>query len=197
MNADDPFSPRSPSTASTHGLPPPFNVQEAPFHPTLEDEVLRTIVEGVETKAEEEFYISLVKHLSSALKVKYAYLSEFREEEECFWSCAGWGPTGPLPLFQVPSGGPCEAVLQRQTIFHQGNLPSLYPKNQMIRDWNAQSYCGIPILDSLGHVAGHLAVLDDKPLREGEYVTSILRIFRVKAQAETERRQLFQALRKK
>ncbi len=169
----------------------------SPFHlPSSDDQALVSIVKGVEHQTGERFFESLVEHLAKALGVKYAYLSELDHSEGCFQSKAGWSPNGFLPHFPVPLGGPCEAVLHRQIVYHAEDLAGKYPTVQVIKDWGAVSYCGVPLIDSSGNVAGHLAVLDDKPMPNGEYAASVMRIFAARALAEIERVQLNQAQRK-
>jgi len=151
---------------------------------------------GVEAQTGEQFFESLVEQLAKALGVRYAYVSELDHAAGCFRSRAGWSPSGFLPRFPVPLGGPCEAVLHHQIVHHEENLPGIYPTVQVIKDWGVVSYCGVPLIDSSGNVAGHLAVLDDKPMPNGEYAASILRIFAARVLAEIERTRLDLALRK-
>ena len=156
-------------------------------NPTLEDSSLRQILEAVESEIGEKFFPSLVRKLASALQVRYAYVSELSEDGSHFRSCAGWGPNGFLPPFRVPPRGPCETVLTRRVIFHPDNLQLLYPHVGVIAEWAAQSYCGVPIVDITGKVMGHLAILDDKPIRDAMRVTALLGIFAGRARAEMER----------
>ncbi|MGD9852876.1 MAG: sigma 54-interacting transcriptional regulator [Nitrospirales bacterium] len=164
--------------------------------PVLQDEVLQRVVKGVETQTGERFFDTLVEELAKALGVKYAYLSEFNRAEGCFYSKAGWSPNGLVPRFPVPVGGPCDVVLTHQVVHHADGLADRYPGIQVIKDWGANSYCGLPLIDSSGKVAGHLAVLDDNPMPNGDYTASIMRIFVARALAEIERVQLDQAIRK-
>ncbi len=152
-----------------------------------EDAALRAIVEGVESEIGERFFPSLVKHLASALGVQYAYVSELSEDRTHFRSRAGWARGAFLPPFKVPLGGPCEAVLSRRVVHHPDRLPFLYPTVQVIADWGAVSYCGVPIVGPSGNVVGHLAVLDDKPMPDELRATAILGIFAARAFAELER----------
>ncbi|MDR4495865.1 MAG: sigma 54-interacting transcriptional regulator [Nitrospirales bacterium] len=174
----------------------------SPFHPEGEpvpafpEEVLQRVVKGVEAQAGERFFNTLVEELAKALGVKYAYISEFHPADGCFYSRAGWSPKGLLPRFPVPVGGPCEVALNHQVVHHADGLADWYPGNQIIQDWGAVSYCGLPLIDSSGKVAGHVAVLDDKPMPNGDYSISIMRIFAARALAEIERVQLDRALRK-
>ncbi len=155
--------------------------------PLTEDTALRAILEGVETEIGERFFPSLVRLLATVLGVQYAYVSELSEDGSHFRSRAGWARDTFLPPFQVPSGGPCEAVLTRRVIFHPDHLQSLYPEVSVIAEWGANSYCGVPIVDASGDVMGHLAVLDDKPMPDAVRITAILGIFAGRARAELER----------
>jgi PAS domain S-box-containing protein len=164
--------------------------------PVLQDEVLQRVVKGVEAQTGEKFFDTLVEELAKALGVKYAYLSEFNQADGCFYSKAGWSPKGLVPRFQVPVGGPCDVALNHQVVHHADGLADWYPNVQVIKDWGAVSYCGLPLINSSGKVAGHLAVLDDKPMPNGDYTASIMRIFAARALAELERVALDHALRK-
>src|SRR5439155_13887591 len=52
------------------------NDQEDRRQSLPEDAALRAIVEGVEAETGDEFFASLVRHLTSALHVQYAFVSE-------------------------------------------------------------------------------------------------------------------------
>src|SRR5271155_5795757 len=51
----------------------------------------------------------------------------------------------------------------------------------------AENYLGAPAFDSSGKVVGHLAVVDDKFMRENPRAVAILKIFAARAGAELER----------
>lgn len=159
-------------------------------------EILRQILEGVEAKVGEQFFPSLVQELATALGVAYAYVSELSEGGERFRSKAGWGNGQPLPPFDVPAQGPCETVLTRRCVHHPDQLRSLYPHVPLIQEITADSYCGVPIVDSDSRVVGHLAIMDSKPMPDHVRAMSILGIFSRRAAAEFDRLRFEQALRK-
>ena len=159
-------------------------------------DVLQEIVEGVESKVGEQFFPSLVQQLATALGVDYAYVSELSEDGTKFRSKAGWGKGRPLPQFDVPLRGPCETVLTRKCVHHPDELRALYPHVQLIQDIGVESYCGVPIVDSSDRVAGHLAIMDSKPMPDHLRATSILGIFATRAAAEFERLLFERAMRK-
>jgi formate hydrogenlyase transcriptional activator len=161
-----------------------------------EDAALRAIVEGVEAETGDRFFSSLVQHLAAALDVQYAFVSEFSEDKKRFRTLAVWGQGNFLPNFEIPlAGTPCEAVLNGQISHHPAHLQTLFPEDKGLVTWRAESYCGVPLLDSDGICVGHLAIVDDKPMLDGPRGIAIMRIFAARARAEIERLRVEQALR--
>ncbi|MBH0179997.1 MAG: GAF domain-containing protein, partial [Nitrospira sp.] len=158
--------------------------------------ILRQILEGVEAKVGEQFFPSLVQQLAAALSVDYAYISELNEVGDRFHSKAGWGNGQPLPPFDVPAQGPCETVLTRQCVHHPDQLRTRYPQVPLIQKIQADSYCGVPIVDSGDRVVGHLAIMDSKPMPDPFRALSILGLFAGRAAAEFDRLRFERALRK-
>ena len=160
-----------------------------------EDAALRAIVEGVVSDTGDRFFPSLVQHLAAALGVQYAFVTEFTEVRTRFRSLALWARGTLAPNFEVPLGGtPCEAVLNGQMSHHPRNLQVLFPEDKALVDWRAESYCGVPMVDSSGAVIGHFAVLDDKPMEDSARAVAIMRIFVARAVAEIERLRFEKAL---
>src|SRR5207247_5419799 len=52
--------------------------------PLPEDAALRAIVEGVESETGDQFFASLVRHLASALRAQYAFVSELSDDRKRF-----------------------------------------------------------------------------------------------------------------
>jgi PAS domain S-box-containing protein len=159
------------------------------------EETLRVIAEGTAAQVGADFFSSLVKHVATALKVDYAYISQLAKDGTRFCSKAGWGKDQSLPTFDVPARGPCETVLKNVCIHHPSKLRELYPHVQLIQDIGVDSYCGVPLVDSTGKILGHLAVMDSGPMPDEQLVQSILTIFATRATAELERAQMDATLR--
>ncbi len=159
------------------------------------EETLRVIAEGTVAQVGGDFFVSLVRHVATALRVDYAYISQLAEDGTRFQSKAAWGKGELLPPFDVPARGPCETVLKNVCIHHPSKLRELYPHVQLIQDVGVDSYCGVPLVDSTGKVLGHLAVMDSRPMPDEQLVQSILTIFATRATAELERAQMDAMLR--
>jgi len=164
--------------------------------PPPDDAALRAIVAGVEAETGDEFFASLVQHLASALGVQYAFASKLTPDRQSFVTLALWARDALRENVTVPlAGTPCEAVLHGEVSHHPENLRALFPRDTVLADWGAVSYCGVPLLDRSGVVSGHLAIIDDKPMRDGARGISIMRIFAARARAEVERVRVEDALR--
>lgn len=161
-----------------------------------EHQAFRAIVEGVAAETGDRFFPSLVRHLAAALEGQYCFISELDEERQCFRTRAVWGRGEMLPDFESPlAGTPCEAVLQGQAACHPARLQALFPDDLGLVDWQAESYCGVPLIALSGKVLGHLAILDDKPMVDRQGTIAIMHIFAARARAEIERLHLEATLR--
>ena len=62
-----------------------------------------------------------------------------------------------------------------------------FPLDTGLVDWQAQSYLGVPMLDSDSRVIGHIAILDDKPMERDPHAIDLVKIFAARAAAELKR----------
>jgi formate hydrogenlyase transcriptional activator len=160
------------------------------------DTALRRIAEGVEAEIGERFFSSLARGLAVALEVGYAFVTRLSDDGTHFKMLAIWerdrlGENVDLPL----SGTPCESVLHGEPACYPTELSARFPNSPLLADWGAQSYCGVPVFDPQGKVFGHIAIIDDKPMLDGERGLAVMRIFAERVRAEVERLRMEDALR--
>ncbi|NJN49024.1 MAG: GAF domain-containing protein [Alkalinema sp. RL_2_19] len=85
-------------------------------------------------------------------------------------------------------GTPCEQVLRSGGMCcFANNLQQRFPDDHHLREWGAQSYLGIPLVNTANEQIGLIAVLGRSPLTNLEFAQEILRIFAVRVAAELER----------
>jgi len=163
---------------------------------TRAEEMLREIAEGTAAVTGHDFFYSLVRHLASALRVRYAFLTECLPEPTRVRTLAFWKGDGFAENFEYDvAPTPCRVVLEGKAITYPSDVQRLFPEDRDLVDLAAQSYFGMPVLDSSGQVAGHLAVLDDKPFSEAGRAAPVLRAFAARAGAELERLKAEERLR--
>ncbi len=162
------------------------------------ERVLRLIVQGTASVTGKDFFRSLVSSLAEALKVRYALISEcldsppMRVRTFAFWNGNGFRENFEYDLH----GTPCERVINGKSCqYYPEDIQSLFPKDKDLASLSAQSYAGIPLIDSKGKLLGHLAVLDDRPMEKELPYQAVLEIFAARAAAEIERQQAEEALR--
>ena len=161
------------------------------------EEMLRSIMEGTAAVTGADFFHSVVRHLASALQIRYAFVAECLGENKtrartlAFWSGEGAGENFEYDV----AGTPCQEVLEGKVRQCPRNVQALFPLDRDLVDLGAESYLGLPMLDARGGVIGHLAVLDDKPMEENPRTVALLKIFAARAGAELERQRAENALR--
>jgi hypothetical protein len=82
---------------------------------------------------------------------------------------------------------PCEGVMTGGMCVYPSKVTQRFPLDPELREMGAESYAGMPLVDSLGRVLGLVSVIFSKPLRNSARVTTLLRIFGARAALELER----------
>ncbi|MBE9045505.1 EAL domain-containing protein [Pleurocapsales cyanobacterium LEGE 10410] len=150
---------------------------------------LRSVVEGTAATTGEDFFYSLVYHLTCALSVSYAFVTECMETEPervctlAFWCKQDFGQNFEYNIANTP----CEQVIGGLSCYYPRNLRNIFPLDQDLVRLNAESYIGVPLVNSSGIILGHLVVIDERPIEDGSTELSILKIFAARAAAELER----------
>jgi len=175
-----------------------MDIQAESRHPSdlPDDGALRAIAEGVEAETGDRFFTSLARNLAEALSVQYAFVTRLSDDGTRFKTLALWirdhlGGNVELPL----TGTPCESVLHGEVAHYPTELCARFPDDQLIAEWGAQSYCGVPVFNEQGRVFGHVAIIDDKPMPDGPRGIAVMRIFAARVRSEVERLRIEGALR--
>jgi len=153
------------------------------------DALLRRIAEGTASATGVDFFRLLVQTLGEVLGTHGAWITEYLPNDRAlrglaFWLNGGWVPN----YYTLIEGTPCGVVVDEKRLVHyEKGLRSSFPGDGELVELNVESYLGVPLLDSRNEVMGHLAVLDQKPMRLDTRVTDIFRIFAGRAAAELQR----------
>ena len=174
--------------------PPNHHLEETMQDLREQSHLLRTIIEATAAETGEEFFASLVMHLTSTLHVQYALIGEVCE-----------GRFKKIRTLAVSAGGtladnfeyelahtPCATALTQTIAFFDRNVQATFPQFQRLADLGAESYCGVPLRTKGGAVIGLLVLMDTKPLQHGDYLQSLLGILTPRIVVEFERRRVEQ-----
>jgi PAS domain S-box-containing protein len=150
--------------------------------------------EGLSAVSGANFFQSLMRSLSSILGT--------RDNLVCY--CVGDPPTRAKTLAYYSRGAftenfeydlagtSCGAVIDRREIVYcPTGVCDLWPAE---KEYDRDSYIGVPMFDSTGKIIGHFACMGGTPMRHDLPHLALFRIFSVRAAAELERTLLRQQL---
>jgi formate hydrogenlyase transcriptional activator len=153
----------------------------------LEEERFKSIVIGTASATGKDFFPTLVRHMASALGTRYAFITDCADQKRAKVLAVWTGDRfGDLFEFDI-ADTPCMRVLNGEVCHYKDDLQALFPLDTGLVDWGAQSYLGVPMLDSESRVIGHIAILDDKPMERDPHAIDLVKIFASRAAAELKR----------
>lgn len=151
--------------------------------------LLRTIIEGTAAETGDEFFASLVTHLTAALNVQYALVAEIVGDARTRVRTLAVSAGGTLvdnfehELDHAPCG---TGLTQPFWCFEQG-VQTLFPHFPRLATLGLDSHCGASLRTKDGTVIGLLIVMDTKPLRNSDRLKSLMEVFAARATSELQR----------
>ncbi|NJN21337.1 MAG: response regulator [Leptolyngbya sp. RL_3_1] len=157
---------------------------------------LQLILEKTAATTGVAFFRTLSQYLAEALSLQYVMVSQFvaggveQVETLAFWQGDRLGDNFTYGL----QGTPCDQVVAGTLVFCGSNVQASYPQDADLVTLKAESYLGVPLVNSAHQVVGHLAVLDTQPMGDDPTRDLIVQIFAARAGAELERMQVESAM---
>ena len=153
----------------------------------IAEDTFRSIVVGTASAIGNEFFPSLARHMAKALRARYAFITDCDDQKRAK-ALAFWKGDQPGENFEFDiADTPCAKVLRGEICHYREGLQKLFPLDTGLVDLQAQSYLGVPMLDRVGRVIGHIAILDDKPMNRDQRAIDLVKIFAARAAAELKR----------
>jgi transcriptional regulator with GAF, ATPase, and Fis domain len=142
---------------------------------------------GTSAVTGDDFFASLMRHMAAAFRFRYAFIASCDDQKRAktlaFWDADQFGKNFEFDIADTP----CMKVLQGEVCHYEKGVQVLFPQDKGLEDWHVESYLGVPILDGMGCVIGHIAALDDKPMKRDSRAIDVLKIFAARAAAELKR----------
>lgn len=153
------------------------------------DAALRAILQGTATETGEGFFAALVQNLAQVLNTHGAWVTEYFPEKRTLRALAFWMDGRWVKDYEVDiAGSPCEQVIDTKGLVHfPDRLIELFPEEPDVKAAGAVSYLGAPLLDVGGHILGHMAVIDRRPMPDEPRLHTIFQIFAARAAGELQR----------
>lgn len=164
-----------------------------------EHAALRTILDGTATGTGEQFFVSLVENLATALNTYGAWVAEYLEDVRRLRAIAFRMNNRWVQDYEYSiEGTACADVIDQVRMVHiPDRVLEIYPGDSDFRGVGACSYLGIPLLDVDKRILGHMAVMDTRPMPEDPRMLAIFRIFASRATAELQRLRAEKELRER
>ena len=161
------------------------------------DEFLRSLVEGTVASTGSEFLRELVRHVSGALGIRYAFvgylLPESRIRTLAFWKGDGYMDQVEYSL----DGTPCTKVIEGETCHYAQDVQQLFPRDHDLVELSVSSYLAVPLKDSKHKVLGHLVAMDVKPMILTPDEIEVFKLFGERAGVELYRQVIETSLRER
>jgi PAS domain S-box-containing protein len=153
------------------------------------DVALRAILQGTAMETGHGFFAALVQNLADVLGTHGAWVTEYFPETRRLRALAFWMDGRWVKDYEVDiAGTPCERVIDTAQLVHfPDRVLEIYPHEEELRAAGAVSYMGVPLRDTDGHILGHMAVIDRRPIPEEPRVHAVFQIFAARAAAELQR----------
>jgi len=141
-------------------------------HKNLSNMTLQTCLRKVSLSTQD--IVNLLPHLADELNLQYALLSircgeAWRTEVISFWTGKEYKPGFEYNL----DGAPCEYIFQNEPRCFANDIQTRFPNDKDLAKLNLRSYAGARLIRN-DKPAGHIAVMDQTPIKHCEKVLSLL-----------------------
>lgn len=183
-----------------HGGTPLFDAADGRI---LAEAALRSITASTARARGDDFLRILVRDLAQALEVTHVIAGRavaLDDGGEGIRTLAVWGGGGYLPNLEYRlQHTPCQNVTDQVMCFHASGIQADYPQDTLLIEMQAESYIGIPMIDTEGETLGILSAIDVKPMSEDKRLLalSLLSIFAARCAAELQHQDREQQLEAK
>lgn len=155
----------------------------------LAEAALRSITDSTARARGDDFLRILVRDLAQALDVQYVIAGRVATlaDGEGIRTLAVWGGADYLPNMEYSlRHTPCQDVTAQCMCFHGSGIQADYPQDTLLVEMQAESYIGMPMIDTEGQTLGILSAIDIKPMDEDKRLLalSLLSIFAARGAAE-------------
>ncbi|MET0265171.1 MAG: ATP-binding protein [Duganella sp.] len=169
----------------------------------LAEAALRAITASTARVRGDEFLRLMVRELARVLEVRYVIAGRviiMADGHEGIRTLAVWGGDDYLPNMEYSlRHTPCHDVAEQSMCFHACGIQADYPEDTLLVEMGAESYIGMPMIDTEGTTLGILSAIDTQPISDDKRLLalSLLSIFATRCAAELQSHDREQQLEQK
>lgn len=152
------------------------------------ENTLRHILEAIAPTSGEDYFQSLVNHLSRACQMDVAFIGVFEQDQSIVQTLAVSMNGEAAPNFSyLLSNTPCEKLLDLDLCRYLHSIQQYFPEDRMLVEMGLESYLGIPLTSTTGRVIGLLVLVARHKLDDTQQAEMLLHVVARQAAAELER----------
>ena len=150
---------------------------------------LRYIVEGIAGSTGDDFFKSLITHLSQTLECDHAIIGLLDKKEPTKINTISVLEKGEfVPNFDYSlENTPCKNIFTQGAILYPSGVTFEFPDDKWLMERAIECYAGVLIKNAQGVGVGLLSIMDSKPMEHAEIKLSLLQLFATRCGAELQR----------
>ncbi|MDJ0659337.1 MAG: ATP-binding protein [Crocosphaera sp.] len=158
-------------------------------------QVLKQVLLGISSANADNFFESLVLHLTQALGIEYGFITEIKSETS-IQVLAGCVNGQPSEIITYPiDKTPCQKVIQKGYFICSQNVRQLFPDDIWLQENKIESYIGKAIYGQKGTIIGLLCMMSIHGLPNLDLIVEIVDIFALNLAREWEKRKAEEKLK--
>ncbi|MEM7228006.1 MAG: PAS domain S-box protein [Planctomycetota bacterium] len=163
----------------------------------LKDEAIRFLGEPASTMDSTAYFQSMALHLARVVNSDCVLIGESSEDINASIQTLAIAEENEIVdnTTYALEGTPCERVIGQIPVMIPKDVTTLYPDDEMLVDMAMEGYVGIPLFDEQQKPVGIVVALFRRPVRDTEFVESILQLFSSRIASEMTRARAVNALR--
>ena len=149
---------------------------------------IRDIISAMYAKNDIPFMDAMVLQLAKTLKADHVFVGELQKDKFSVKTLSHCMDNKIVDGFEyLLSNSPCEVVYDGNVVIYPNNIKNLFPLDKDLVNLNVEGYSGIPLFNDKQKTFGAIVALYREPIKDAEFVSSIMSLFANQVANEIER----------
>jgi len=162
----------------------------------MQERLVSRIAQGLSVSSGEDFFINLVRQLTETLGIDFAAVAELVPEKQNIINILAVYSNQRQEILHknveisVVTGPDLELIAGKEVIY-PANVGSRFPQDVRLKNFNIESYIGVPIMGEAGRQLGFITLMHCSEMPNLELAYSVARIFADRAGVAIENRRIW------
>lgn len=160
------------------------------FQPQEIVQALQTVLNIDQRVSGMDYLQKITKNIAQTFECRYILIGHaVKPDNEAVQTDVAWADTDYLQNFTYQlKGTPCENVLSGNRVcVYPKDVANLFPADKLLKEMNCESYVGAPMITREGKLTGLMVMLDEQPVEDTDFYSSVIEFLAMRIGAELER----------